>query len=62
MSSLLFIYFNCLISLAESEPGVPGQRDAGGVGAGEQAGGRPSAERRQGRLQLRAVRRRSTST
>ena len=50
-------YFSFQISslLLEPEPGVPGQRDAGGAGAGEQAGGGAAPQRRPGRLQLRAV-------
>jgi hypothetical protein len=45
-----------LLWISEPEPGVPGQRDAGGAGAGEQTGGRAPAECCSCRLQLRAVR------
>jgi hypothetical protein len=49
-----------LLGISEPEPGVPGQRDAGGTGAGEQTGGRAPAECCSCRLQLRAVRRCAT--
>jgi hypothetical protein len=41
-----------LLCFAEPEQGVPGQRDQGGAGAGEQAGGCTPAQRQQGGLQL----------
>ncbi len=48
------------LGISEPEPGVPGQRDPGGAGAGEQTGGRAPAECCSCRLQLRAVRRCAT--